>query len=159
MIISGDGEKFEYFNGKETERTNDIERIKYLIKEMNLTTSRVLTIRFILPKISKLWGVWELSTKGSRSSIESIINTFDNVKKNAGTVANIPFNLNVAKVTSQRLHNVNGKIIKPVFPVLELIPNISQENMISVNNYLSCGNKIESLELLNDDNIKLLITD
>ena len=156
LVIDGDGELFNFFDGAKYRQTNDKDLIKTVVKNNNLKMSRILTIRFLIPAIKELFGVWELSTKAEKSSIESIINTFDTVQKNAGTVVNIPFNLNVSRIKSQRNYIINGKQMKPVFSVIDLVPNISQENISMVHNYISGGNTMESINILDDNKIKML---
>jgi hypothetical protein len=87
------------------------------------TWKTILTLRFLIPRIGGVFGVWQLTTKGENSSIPQIVSVFDKVKSIAGTVTNIPFDLSVDKVKSQKPDDKN------LFPVIRLIPNISQESL------------------------------
>jgi hypothetical protein len=112
---------------------------------------RVLTLRFIILKIPGVMGVWQLTTKGKNSSIPSIVATFDSVKQLVGTVINIPFDLQVEKVKSQKPGETK------VFPVIKLIPNISKENMDELAGYLRQNNEnILSLGVITDKRIESL---
>lgn len=95
-----------------------------------------LTLRFIIPKISGVMGVWQFTTKGSASSIPSIIKAYDTVLHFAGTVQMIPFDLQVDMVTSQKPGS------KSKFPVISLVPNIDTDNLDTVRTYLRDGGNI-----------------
>lgn len=144
LFARGDGEDFLVYSEKEKD-----------IKEININQYpnflkmaedkcggkwyNILTLRFIILKMTGVFGIWQLSTKGTATSIEKIKNTFDYVYESAGTVVNIPFDLIVEKVTSQMPGSKNS------YPVVSLVPNLSKE----------------SIELLCDvkENIKGLITE
>jgi len=106
-----------------------------------------LTLRFIIPKIRGLAGVFEFTTHGEKSSIEQIRETFDRVQEQAKTVINIPFDLTVKKVKSQKPGQIRN------FPVVQLVPNISEDNIAIVRNYLDSGNPISKTGLLNEERI------
>lgn len=80
-----------------------------------------LVLRFALPQIPVL-GLWEFSTHAGGSTIPNIIGTVDTMLEVAGRIAGIPFDLIVEKVKSDKAGS------KSVYPVVSLIPNISQES-------------------------------
>ena len=80
-----------------------------------------LVLRFALPQIPVL-GLWEFSTHGGGSTIPNIVGTVDTMLEVAGRIAGIPFDLIVEKVKSDKAGS------KSVYPVVSLIPNISQES-------------------------------
>jgi hypothetical protein len=79
-------------------------------------------------------GQWEIYTKGSKSSIESIINTYDMTKQLAGRVLGMPFNLIVKKVKSNRNLGKDNRGRKKVrhYPVIALHPDLSIETQEEV---------------------------
>jgi hypothetical protein len=93
----------------------------------------VLTLRFLLPKIPSVFGAWELSTKGEASSIPAIIGTLASVQDVSGTIVGVPMDLVVEKVSSQKPDS------KSNYPVLRLIPNLSQENLEDLRGLLESG--------------------
>ena len=85
------------------------------------------TLRFVLMGFPVV-GVWELTTKGKKSSVTNIINAYDFVKASAGRVFGMPFRLTVAKVKSNRyLKKANGQKEIRQYPVVSLLPDISPE--------------------------------
>ena len=105
----------------------------------------ILTIKFIIPEIRSVFGIWQLSTKGEKSSIPAIRDTFDAVLNTAGTVRNIPFDLQVKKVKSQKPNS------KSLFPVISLVPNLSQSNLLNLAKYIKSGNDIKELGKITND--------
>lgn len=99
-----------------------------------------LTLRFILPGIPTVWGIWSLTTKGAVSSIPALRSAFDNVVEyTGGLVTKVPFDLSVEKVKS----NKPGE--SSVFPVLSLVPNVSAENLELLQRLEEEGTKIRGL--------------
>jgi hypothetical protein len=94
--------------------------------------------------------VWQLQTGGDKSSINAIRNTFDEIKEMAGTVVNIPFDLVVKKVTS------NKPEAKSVYPVISLVPNISSENMEVLRKFFEAGLDIKKEGMLNEQKLTAL---
>ena len=84
----GDGENFYLFNQVTNEY--EIQPDKETLKKSGKWEA-TLTLTFIIPKISTVFGQWQLTTKGKDSSIPAIRDTFDSVLSIAGTVKNIPF--------------------------------------------------------------------
>lgn len=83
----------------------------------------ILTIRFILPKIKTIAGYWQYTTKGSKSTIPAIRDTFDAMLQSRGSIRGVIFDLNVEFAKSQK-PGVNSR-----YPVVSLIPNQSKENV------------------------------
>lgn len=82
-----------------------------------------LTINFLIPAIKGVFGTWQFVTKAEKSTIPTIVGTIDKVRDMAGTIVNIPFDLIVDKVTSQKPGS------KSSYPVVKLIANVSSENL------------------------------
>lgn len=93
----------------------------------------VLTLRFLMPDIPSVLGVWELSTKGEASSIPAIIGTLQTVFQMGGTIAGVPMDLSVEKVSSQKPGS------KSNYPVIRIIPNLSQKNLETLRNLVENG--------------------
>lgn len=123
----GDGEKYEVFspNTDDYEQTEDRDRILVDAWGKPVKWSVRLTLRFLIPQV-RVMGHWELSTGGDKSSVQALRDAFDMVLDKAGTVQRIPFDLSVKKVKSQK----PGK--KSVYPVLQLVPNLSEGNLLQI---------------------------
>lgn len=149
----GNGEVFEIWDSQEKmyqTHTKDLHAdiIKKAPKDCRSPKGwqATLTLRFIIPKIKGVMGVWQLTTKGAKSTIPQIIKAYDFVLHHAGTVQMIPFDLEVEKVKSQKPGS------KSVFPVINLIPNIDEDNMTTVRNYIEDGGSVMGVRnLLNGD--------
>lgn len=149
---TSDGESFQLWNydsGK-YEECNDKTIVESFTKEHEIQWSIILTLNFIIPAIKGVFGMWQLQTKGTKSSIESIINTYDAMKNEAGTVINIPFDLVVKKVEGQK----PGQ--KRVFPVVDLVPNISSQNIEILRKWLNQGGDVKDLGMLSDQKLDQL---
>jgi hypothetical protein len=153
LFAWGDGETFEvYSKAIDDYSTFTIKERPKLLEECEQRSGgkwdATLTLRFLIPRIRGVFGVWQLTTKGENSSIPQIVSVFDKVKQIAGTVMNIPFDLSVDKVKSQKPES------KSSFPVIRLIPNISQESLDTVRNFIESGKTFHGL--LTDDRIEAL---
>lgn len=152
----GDGETFYLYDLKKEEYIKyepnkipaDKEFMTKYTKDNKLVWKVVLTLHFIIPKIKGVFGVWRFQTRGSKSSIQQIISAFDMIKNSAGTIVNIPFDMVVEKVKSQKPEN------KSVFPVVKLIPNITQDNLDIVRGFLQHGGNVMQIGMLTDEKIK-----
>ena len=138
LIGQSDGETAEVFNSateKYEARPHD-ESLEALGE-----WKTILTLRFLIPAIGSIFGVWQLDTRGADSSIPSIVGTFDAALRMAGPgIVRVPFDLTVEFKKSQKPGATSR------FPVLALIPNLSQENMIAVNQmHGQIGNSIKGL--------------
>ena len=132
LVARGDGQTFEIWDGKKY--------IPYSVKEYpnimeqiarNNPTKRgaenwdiVLTLRFIVPAVRGIVGVWQFSTKGKASSVRNIRESFDGVRMMRGTVTQTVFDLSVAFARSNK-PGVNSR-----YPVVSLIANDTRINDI-----------------------------
>ena len=76
-----------------------------------------LTLRFIIPAVRGVVGVWQFSTKGAASSIKNIRNSFDGVQVMRGTVRNTVFDLSVQFAKS------NKPGVSSRYPVVSMVAN------------------------------------
>lgn len=128
LVSYGDGKIFNIWNGKiyapySVETYPDI--WEQIIK--NNPTKRgtdnwdvELTLRFIIPAIRGIVGVWSLTTKGAASSVKNLRESFDAVLAMRGTVTTSVFDLGV------HFHKSNKPGQNSRYPVLELICNDSR---------------------------------
>lgn len=132
LVARGDGQVFEIWNGKEY--------AKYSITEYpdiwdqiikNNPTKRgadnwdvELTMRFIIPAIRGVVGVWSLTTKGAASSVKNLRDSFDSVQAMRGTVTTSVFDLSV------HFHKSNKPGSNSRYPVLDLVCNDSRVDEI-----------------------------
>lgn len=162
LFAKGDGETFGVWSQdhwvwktrKELEKEyGDMEvfKGKAAVSCQSVTGWKVrLTMRFMMPKIKGLIGEWQLSTSGAASSIGQITGAFDKVLEAAGTVINLPFDLTVEMVKSDR-HNSTSR-----FPVIQLIPNATLENLAILREHMQKGLAPWSQGVLTDEKILLL---
>jgi len=125
LVARGDGRLFEIWDGKKY-APYSIEQypdIMAQIAEKNPTKRGAenwdvaLTLRFIVPAVRGVVGVWQFSTKGRASSIKNIRNSFDGVQLMRGTVTQTVFDLSVQFAKSNK-PNTNSR-----YPVVSLIAN------------------------------------
>lgn len=133
----GDGENFnlwneekkcfEAFNVPRGDLDDFLKNTENKINQKNrnypVKWSVILTLRFMIPEIGKILGVWEFSTRGEKSSIKQIISPFDNVQRWGGTVTRTFFDLNLDWHVSKKKGN------KSAYPVISLVPNMSKQNL------------------------------
>ena len=125
LLARGDGSIFEVWNGKQYVKYN-IEQYPDIMERItrNNPTKKgaenweiELTLRFIIPKIRGVVGVWELVTKGRASSIQNIKNSFDSVQVIRGSVTQTVFDLSVQFAKSNK-PGVNSR-----YPVINIVAN------------------------------------
>lgn len=144
LVAHGDGKTFQVWNGKAYEVREKSNELRGMGK-----WKHIVTLRFLIPRISQVLGYWQLTTGGKESSIPNLIGTFDRVREIAGTVTRIPFDLNVEFATSQKPGS------KSRYPVLSLVPNLGQEQLESVR---ALSGKLSQIGgLLTADKIKLAL--
>lgn len=125
LVARGDGHTFEVWNGKRyapysVEQYPDI---MTQIAQKNPTKKGAdnwdvtLTLRFIVPAVRGVVGLWQFSTKGAASSIKNIRNSFDGVKAMRGSVCGTAFDLSVQFAKSNK-PNSNSR-----YPVVSLVAN------------------------------------
>lgn len=125
LVARGDGQVFEIWNGKEYAKYSVTEYPDIwdqIIK--NNPTKRgadnwdvELTLRFIIPAVRGIVGVWQFTTKGKASSIKNIRESFDGVQMMRGTVTQTVFDLSVQFAKSNK-PGVNSR-----YPVVSLVAN------------------------------------
>lgn len=93
-----------------------------------------LTLRFVLPEIQGIFGLWEFTTYGEKSTIPQIRETYDYVEQAAGTVRGVPFDLLVEKHKSESPDGLNRS-----YPVVSLVANLSAGNMDKLRAAVSAG--------------------
>lgn len=125
LVARGDGRVFEIWDGKRyapysVDQYPDImEQVaaKNPTKRGADNWDVALTLRFIVPAVRGVVGVWQFSTKGRASSIKNIRNSFDGVQMMRGTVCQTVFDLSVQFAKSNK-PGVNSK-----YPVVSLVAN------------------------------------
>ena len=93
-----------------------------------------LDLRFIIPQIKEVAGVWRFSTKGKASSIEHITQTFDSVQNLLGTCMANTFFLEVKKVSSKTPEGLTRN-----FPVVNLVPKQNYNEQLAIRKQLLSG--------------------
>ena len=125
LVARGDGRTFEIWDGKKY-APYGIEQYPDIMAQIaaNNPTKRgadnwdiVLTLRFIVPAVRGVVGVWQFSTKGRASSIKNIRESFDGVHLMRGTVTQTVFDLSVQFAKSNK-PGVNSR-----YPVVSLVAN------------------------------------
>lgn len=132
LVARGDGRTFEVWNGKKyapfsIEQYPDMMAqiaAKYPTKRGADNWDIALTLRFIVPAVRGVVGVWQFSTKGAASSIQNIRNSFDGVQMMRGTVTQTVFDLSVQFAKS------NKPGVTSRYPVVSLVANDNRINEI-----------------------------
>lgn len=96
-----------------------------------------MTLNFIIPLVRGIAGVWQFATKGTASTIPQIRETFDGMLIERGFCKGIIFDLNVKFATTQKPGD------KSRFPVVSLVPNESDDNVLKVKSALEPIKKFE----------------
>lgn len=125
LVARGDGRIFEIWDGQKyapysIEQYPDIWKQiieKNPTKRGNDNWDVELTLRFIIPAIRGIVGVWSLTTKGAASSVKNLRESFDAIQTMRGTVTTSVFDLSV------HFHKSNKPNQNSRYPVLELICN------------------------------------
>lgn len=125
LVARGDGRVFEIWDGQKyapfsiDQYPDLMERItaKHPTKRGNDNWDIVLTLRFIIPAVQGVVGVWQFSTKGRASSIKNIRESFDGIQLMRGTVIGYAFDLNVQFAKS----NKPGQNSR--YPVVSMVAN------------------------------------
>ena len=128
MVARGDGSTFEIWDGKKY-APYSVERIPDIMEQVAKRNPKkprnendngwdiTLTLRFIVPAVRGVVGVWQFSTKGAASSIKNIRNSFDGVQAMRGTVRNTVFDLSVQFAKS------NKPGVSSRYPVVSMVAN------------------------------------
>lgn len=125
LVAAGDGKTFAVWSGREyveidsEKYPNVMEKIieKFPTRRGADNWDIVLTMRFIIPAVQGVVGVWRFSTKGRASSVKNIRASFDGVQELRGTITGSVFDLSVQFAKSNKPGN-NSK-----YPVVSLIAN------------------------------------
>ena len=125
LVAKGDGRLFEIWDGKKYApyTTDQYPDIMDQIAKNNPTKRGVdnwdivLTLRFIIPAVRGVVGVWQFSTKGRASSIRNIRESFDAVQMMRGTVTGTVFDLSVQFAKSNKPGS-NSR-----YPVVSMVAN------------------------------------
>lgn len=130
LVARGDGRVFEVWDGARYSSFG-IEQYPDLMQrvaEANPTRRGVdnwdivLTLRFIVPAVRGIVGVWQFTTKGKASSIRNIRDSFDGVQLMRGSVTQTVFDLSVQFAKSNK-PGANSR-----YPVVTMVAN---DNRIS----------------------------
>lgn len=148
LFGKSDGQTFQIFSDKtKAYETFSIKDHPDIIEKSQARTGtewkRVLTLRFIVPAIKGVLGLWQVDTKADKSSIDQIRDTFDYVLSQAGTVTRVLFDLTVTKVKSQKPNDPSS------YPVLNLIPNVSDDNLNILREFVEAG-KLSNIRSIDD---------
>lgn len=132
LVARGDGRTFEIWDGKKYVPYS-VDQYPDIMDQIakNNPTKRgaenwdiVLTLRFIVPAVRGIVGVWQFSTKGKASSVRNIRESFDGVQMMRGTVTQTVFDLSVQFAKSNK-PNTNSR-----YPVVSLVANDNRVNDI-----------------------------
>lgn len=125
LVARGDGKVFEIWNGEKyapysVEKYPDI--MGYVAKKVPTKRGMdnwdvELTLRFLIPAIRGVVGIWSLTTKGAASSVKNLRDSFDAVQAMRTTVTTSVFDLSV------HFHKSNKPNQNSRYPVLELVCN------------------------------------
>jgi hypothetical protein len=137
LLARGDGSVFEVWNGREYQKmtTDEYPNLMSQISKRHPNRAskqdgdgwRVrLTLNFIIPLVRGVAGIWTFETNGSASTIPQVRDTFDAMLAERGFCKGIIFDLNVAFATTQKPGD------KSRFPVVSLVPNESEDNVLKV---------------------------
>lgn len=148
-IAYGDGEDFQVWNGNKYIEMNTLDYPNLMdsvakrypnksVREGGEGWKIILTLNFIIPLVRGIAGLWTFETKGTASTIPNVRDTFDLMLKERGLCRGIVFDLAVQFAKSQKPGD------KSKFPVVSLIPNESEENIMKIKEAL------KPVKLLND---------
>lgn len=149
-IGSGDGITFEMYN----ELDKNYISVPYtheLVQNNKKNFNRMLTLKFVIPSLSGVWGHWEFTTRGN-SSIDQIISVFDSVKDVAGRVSCIPFNLVVEMASSKKPNSISK------YPVVKLIPALTSQSLELIKQY-ELNDTWGKIGVFTEEKIQKLIND
>jgi hypothetical protein len=147
LVARGDGRVFEIWNGKEYAKYSITEYPDIWDQIINNNPTKrgadnwdvELTMRFIIPAIRGVVGVWSLTTKGAASSVKNLRDSFDSVQAMRGTVTTSVFDLSV------HFHKSNKPGSNSRYPVLDLVCNDSR--VAEIREMLKAENSTKNLLL------------
>ena len=147
LVARGDGQVFEIWDGRRY-APYSVEQYPDIVNQITAKnpTKRgednwdvVLTLRFIVPAIRGVVGVWVLNTKGRASSVKNLRDSFDSVQAMRGTVTTSVFDLSV------HFHKSNKPGSNSRYPVLDLVCNDSR--VTEIREMLKAENSTKNLLL------------
>lgn len=147
LVARGDGRTFEIWDGKKYVPYS-VDAYPDIMDQIakNNPTKRgadnwdiVLTLRFIIPAVRGIVGVWQFSTKGKASSVRNIRESFDGVRMMRGTVTQTVFDLSVKFAKS------NKPGVSSRYPVVSLVANDSR--VAEIREMLKAENSTKNLLL------------
>lgn len=147
LVADGDGKNWRVYNPDTEKYVQKDATLEEIEAQTKLKAKIKLTLRFLILDI-KVMGLWRFETYGVASTIPQVRDTFDFVQQNAGTIVNIPFDLQVKKVKSQKPG------VASQYTVVSLVPNLSPEHAEKLYNFLQSGNTFKGL--LTSDKINQL---
>jgi hypothetical protein len=110
----------------------------------------MLTLRFVIPELKGVLGHWVFATKGAKTTIPSIVKSFDFIKERVGTVIGVPFELVVEKAKGYSPGEPRQ------YSKVKLIPCFSEQYMEKVRDFLASGKSLSELAPLMVSEAKLL---
>ena len=131
LVATGDGETFKTWSEKAKKyivvtTTEQPDLMQMLEKHYKQEWKITLTLVFILPLVRGVMGCWQFQTKGSASTIPQVRDAFDAMLEQNGKAAGVIFDLSV------KIHKSNKPSDTSRYPVVSLVPNESQENLMKV---------------------------
>ncbi len=133
LLAYGDRETFQLWNH---EKKDYVTTTRAQMPPKLGRWSHKLTLKFMLPELSSVFGFWQMTTQGEDSSIPNIIGVFDKICEKTNLVSRIPFDLLVQFATSQKPGSMSR------YPVLSLIPRLGQTELQKVQ---ELGGQIKTL--------------
>lgn len=143
----GDGETFNVWDSDKKDYVT-VEKDSPLLKGKKWDI--MLTLRFVIPELKGVLGHWVFSTKGAKTTIPSIVKSFDFIKERVGTVVGVPFELVVEKTKGYSPGEARQ------YSKVKLIPCFSEQYMEKVRDFLSTGKSLTELAPLMVSEAKLL---
>lgn len=144
----GDGETYTVWDSKLKEYVPNVPA-----DDERVTSKKwdvMLTMRFVIPELKGILAHWVFATKGAKTTIPSLVKSFDFVKDRVGTIIGVPFELVVEKV----------KGYSPTDPKqysrVKLVPCFGEEYMIKVKEFLHSGKSMAQLAPLMVSEAKML---
>ena len=147
LVAEGNGKEWRLYNPETEKYIQKQAELDEIEAQTKLKAKIKLTLRFLILDI-KVMGLWRFETYGVASTIPQVRDTFDFVQQNAGTIVNIPFDLQVKRVKSQKPG------VASQYTVVSLVPNLSPEHAEKLYNFLQTGNTFRGL--LTSDKINQL---
>lgn len=140
LLAEGDGQSWKVWSRQKSEYVYgswnyDVIKERFPDARDNIE----LRLKFLMPRINNIYGLWKFTSRARHSTIPQITGMFDKVLAEVGYVQNIPFELSVAKVKSNKPDSNN------TFPVVQLIPVLSPENIAMLAEFYDAGQNIRGM--------------